>query len=219
MWKAINNMAAHDPELRSSLNRNALSWRIILHSLQTTTFIALGRLFDTDKRSLTTRSLLIECSQNIEEFSKPRLTERKVAAGLDPALLEDYMTRTYEPCPADFESKLKKLDGWSKVFRDRYQPIRHKLFAHRDVEYLGKEDDLFGQTDFMEIESMLGFLHAIDRFIWELLNNGARHELNYFTFPDEARVLKDGQSLLQTLSKSQFSHTHRTAQGGGHPRA
>ena len=45
-WKNIRNIAASDKKVHHALNRNPLSWNIILISLQSTFFITIGRLLE-----------------------------------------------------------------------------------------------------------------------------------------------------------------------------
>jgi hypothetical protein len=52
-WRKIHNLAQHDKSIYSILKRNALSWNLILHSLQCTFFISLGRILSTDRNSLS----------------------------------------------------------------------------------------------------------------------------------------------------------------------
>ena len=77
-WKNINNIAVGDEKTYHALSRNALSWTIILYSLQSTFFIAIGRLFDKDERSFSVHAFLRTCIKNIDQFSKDALRERKI---------------------------------------------------------------------------------------------------------------------------------------------
>ena len=79
VWKHINKIASDKAEVRHALNENALSWRVITHSLQTTFLITLGRLFDNDDRSLTAEKLLNMCKANIGQFGGEALKVRKLA--------------------------------------------------------------------------------------------------------------------------------------------
>ena len=73
----IHNIAAGDKKVHRALNRNPLLWTIILYSLQSTFFITIGRLFDTDKRSFSVDTFLRACIKNIDQFSKDALRERR----------------------------------------------------------------------------------------------------------------------------------------------
>ena len=45
-WKAFNNVASSDEDVYRAINETALTWNTITHSLQSTLFITLGRLFN-----------------------------------------------------------------------------------------------------------------------------------------------------------------------------
>lgn len=203
MWKSIHEATA-DADILEAMNRNALSWRVVLHALQTTYFIALGRLFDPDPRSLSVHKLLRLASDHSEEFSRERLRERKLALGFDDlGELERYLAATYEPIPGDFDVLLPKADAMTLVFKEKYQPIRHKLLAHRDLAHLSSAAVLYQGTDVGEVEALLLFAYAIECYVRELLNNGRKYDLGYFTCRDHERVEADVARLLDSLVRTE----------------
>ena len=80
VWKGFNNIASADKEIYWAINENALSWNIITHSLQSTFFITLGRLFDIDGEAFSVHSLLRSSIDNIDQFSLDNLRQRKIKA-------------------------------------------------------------------------------------------------------------------------------------------
>jgi hypothetical protein len=199
VWKSINNVAAEDKSYITALNRTPLSWQVITHSLQCTFFIGLGRIFDRDKDSFSIYNLLKGCTENIAEFSRPALRARKCGDEPEPKWLDEYMASTYEPSADDFVCLDAEVEKWSEIFKSIYKPLRHKIFAHKDIKYLDEAHLLFSKTNIGEIEEMLGFLHAIDRYIWELLHNGRKCDLNDFVQDEEERVRLDVKSLLESI--------------------
>jgi hypothetical protein len=111
------------------------------------------------------------------------------------------MASTYEPEAADFVCLEAEIEKWGEIFKKIYKPLRHKIFAHKDLKYLEESHLLFSKTNIGEIEGMLCFLHAIDRYVWELLHNGRRYNLNEFIQDEEERVLLDVKTLLESLRK------------------
>ncbi len=77
-WKSINNTASNDSSIHKSINSNALSWNIILHSLQTTFFISIGRIFDTNSQSCSIHLLFRQCKKSIKDFEKYSICKRKI---------------------------------------------------------------------------------------------------------------------------------------------
>ena len=76
-WKEINNRAASDNLVLRGLNEHADFWNIALHSLQSTFFLGIGRLFDSDKVSFSVDWLLKLCADNVAEFSRPAAGESR----------------------------------------------------------------------------------------------------------------------------------------------
>ena len=52
-WRMLNHRVADDQKLLMALNRTALSWIVIRHSLFVSLFITLGRIFDIDDKSFS----------------------------------------------------------------------------------------------------------------------------------------------------------------------
>ena len=60
-WKSIHNIVSADKEIFKSINTNALSWNLLLHSLQATFIITIGRIFDTDPNSFSVHKVFRCC--------------------------------------------------------------------------------------------------------------------------------------------------------------
>ena len=104
-WKHLNNAGFNDRAVRRGLNRNAATWNVITHSLQTTFFITIGRLFDIDGDAFSVHAFLRFCIDNVEQFDSQHIRERKIADqnGIEPDWLDDYMERVYEAQEEDFQ--------------------------------------------------------------------------------------------------------------------
>lgn len=202
VWKSINNLAAADKGYLAALNKTPLSWQVITHSLQSTFFICLGRIFDQDKNSFSIYNLLKKCRENVVEFSKTALRVRKCGGGPEPEWLDDYMGNAYEPDTDDFDCLITEVEKWEEIYRTIYKPLRHKIFAHKDLKYIEDARLLFSKTNIGEIEEMLCFLHAIERYVWELLHNGRRYDLTDFKQEEEDIVRQDVYFLFESLKNS-----------------
>lgn len=200
-WKTINNLAASDQEVFRALNRHALSWRIITHSLQVTFFAALGRIFDRDARSVTVRRLLAVCKNEITQFSKLALEARRLkkANGVRPEWLNDYLQGVYEPDTTDFDALAQIASQHEGTYTSKYLPIRHKVIAHNDLATIGFKDALFSKTNIAEVEEILKFLHQVERVVAELHVNGRKTNLIQHTLDEERYVREDLEKLLGTL--------------------
>src|SRR5690606_6076906 len=93
LWKGINNIASDDRATFRGINEQALTWNTIAHSLQTTFFIAIGRLFDTDGDAFSIHAFLRGCIENLGDFDRPALRARKLALsnGVEPEWLASYV--------------------------------------------------------------------------------------------------------------------------------
>jgi len=199
--KTINKLAASDQKVFCVLNRNALSWRIIVHSLQVTFFAALGRIFDRDARSVSVHGLLGVCKKEITQFSKLALEARKLkeANGVRPEWLSDYLQGVYEADTTDFDALAQILCRHEETYTSKYQPIRHKVIAHNDLTTIGFKDALFSTTNIAEVEEILEFLHQVERVVAELHVNGRKTSLTQHTLDEERYVREDLEKLLAIL--------------------
>jgi hypothetical protein len=201
LWKGINNCAAGDREIYRGINEQALSWNTITHSLQTTFFIALGRLFDTDEDAFSVHSYLRSCIDNIDQFSDAELRKRKISGnnGRVPEWLDEYMKDAYVPTANDFQRLRGDLSKRQKQYEEIYRPIRNQIFAHKDADSMETVESLFGKTRIDQIEELLSFLYQIQEVVWQLLMNGRKTSVGDFAFTEEDHVVDDVRELLGRL--------------------
>lgn len=201
LWKGINNCAAQDRAIHRGLNEQALSWNIITHSLQTTFFIALGRLFDTDGNAFSAHAFLRGCIENIEQFGKDALRARKISlsGGKETEWLEEYMKDAYAPSPHDFQRLRGELSKRQAEYEEIYRPIRNQIFAHKDANAMESVEALFGKTRIDQIEGLLWFLYQMKEVVDQLLYNGRLTAIGDFDFSEEQHVVDDVRELLRRL--------------------
>ncbi len=200
-WKNIHNIAAKDDKIYHALNKNSLSWNIILHSLQSTFFITIGRLFDIDGKTFSVHTLLRACIENIDQFSKYALRERKIkSSGTDGlSWLDEYIEKSYQPNKEDFLKLKGEVSKRQKRYELIYRPIRHKVFAHKEFKEIRCIDELFKKAKIGEMQDLLCFLYQIERIIFQLLYNGRLMNVGDFTFNEEEYVMKDIAGLLDKI--------------------
>ena len=75
--RTFNHQVAIDPDIYAAINRHAGFWRVIAASLQTSTFITLGRLYD-DKGTRNIAELLEYSNEHIGIFSHATFIARKM---------------------------------------------------------------------------------------------------------------------------------------------
>ncbi|MCG9542548.1 hypothetical protein L1D37_02015 [Vibrio sp. Isolate33] len=174
-WKYVNSIASADKQILAALNRTPSSWNIFLHSLQTTTFISLGRIFDSNGGSFSIHRLARYCSKNINEFDRINLKSRKMD-GYDeePEWLEEYLNGAYYPNQGDMKRLKEEISGHKTTYETKFKPIRNKVMAHKDFSKIGKNEELFGKTNITELEGIISFCNQIKLGIQEQYWNGRK---------------------------------------------
>jgi hypothetical protein len=200
-WKAIKNNIASDREALTAINSNSLAWGIILYSLGCSFFVNLGRIFDTDSGAFSIFKLLQSCQTQIADFSKDQLRLRKLALGLDPDSLDNYISSAYEATAKDFRIIREEVSKRANLFQKIYQPIRHKIYAHKEIEIIESHQQLFDKTQIGQVQEMLSFLYGVEQFVFELYHNGRKTDHAKFKCDDEDRTIKDIASLMGKIKR------------------
>lgn len=204
LWKGINNCASQNRAIHRGLNEQALSWNTITHSLQTTFFVVLGRLFDTDGDAFSVHAFLRNCIENIDQFGPGPLRARKVEScggGEEPDWLDDYMAEVYVPEEQDFQRLRGELSKRQAQYEEIYRPIRNQVFAHKDAGAMENVEALFGKATISQIEELFWFLYQIQEIIFDLLFNGRLTEIGDYGFTEEGRIVEDVCEMLNRLSR------------------
>ena len=200
-WKNIQNIAKEDKNILSALYENPLSWDIILHSLQSTFFITISRLFDKDGRAFSVHTLLRTCIENIDQFSKYALRERRIKSSNTDKLswLDKYIEDSYQPNKEDFLKLKGEVSKKQKLYDSGCKPIRDKIFAHKELEGIKKVDELFRKVMIDKTQDILCFLYQIEMIIFEILYNGRLMNVGHFPFNEEEFIMKDIMGLLNKI--------------------
>jgi hypothetical protein len=201
-WKNIKKIVSSNKEIRTAINRNKISWSIILHSLQITFFITLGRIFDKDHRSFSIHTLINTCINNIDQFSKEQLKERKTKGWNkdDLSWIDEYIKNSYQPKIGDFLELQEEISKKNNIYEEKYKPIRHKVVAHKDLKKINNVEELFVKINTSEVEEILCFLHQIEMIIWDLYSNGRLEKIGHYRFNEEDYVIEDINILLNKIT-------------------
>jgi hypothetical protein len=199
----IQNRTASEEELLNALNRTPLSWIFTRHSLQVTLFITLGRVFDVDNDAFSVDDLLKCCIEEIDIFEPENLRTRKIAdiKGSEPEWLPEYIAKAYKPTAEDFNRLRGEVAKRRRVFEEVYRPIRHKLIAHNDKEYMDKADELWAETNIQELEEIIWFLHDLKETMFNTFHNGSKPDL-IGREPDIDFYERDFRELLDTVKSA-----------------
>ena len=176
-YLSIHAVAGEHKEVHRLLNTAPLFWNTALGALQTSTFIALGRVFDQNSKHNVDRLIKIAQS-NMDIFSKESLAGRK-RRGSDNAdeWLDEYLRDVYVPNADDFRRLRRHIAKRRKIYERDYRNIRHKIFAHKVVSEKGEMHALFGKTNIRELQKLLIFLRRLHEALWQLYHNGRKPTL------------------------------------------
>jgi hypothetical protein len=183
-YLTINRLAVADRKIYNKLQRAAHFWTLNTYALQTTFFIAFGRIFDERKDCLSIQKLIRATIANPAFFSKTALRARRRKnenmTGPDPAYLVKYVSQAWEPSAADLAPLLTALTPHQVKFTAIYQPIRHTYFAHRGMASQKAIETLFGKTLKKDVVEILKFLHTALWAIHEMAWNAEQPNLTNF---------------------------------------
>lgn len=204
MPKTIHLIISADKSLYAEVNCNALFWQTLLNSCQVNLFITLSRIFDSNEKSYSIRHLLQACVHHMELFSKDHLYRLKLKA-LSSEAAEKYVRDLPDELATDLDFRLltMQVESCIEIFRKNYKNIRNKLFAHRDLSYLGKEKELFSKTMIGEIEAILDFLNRGAQALFDLYHNGRSLDVNLTESTDyKERIIEHTEKVLKSLQQS-----------------
>lgn len=188
-WDATHAIAAKDKSVVRLLNQAPLFWNTALGSLQTSTFVTLGRVFDPDSSNHSVTRLVAFAHKNLDIFSKEALAvrKRKDSPNADEWLPE-YLENAYVPTNDDFRRLKRHVALRRKTYQDKYRPVRHKVYAHRGEVTKPEISALFSKIDLRELRQLLVFLGRLYETLWELYYNGRKPLLRKARF-SVARIL------------------------------
>jgi hypothetical protein len=194
-YMEVHKFASEGSENYEKINRNADFWNIVLYGLQTTWFIALGRIFDRSSSAHSIKDFLATTIAHKGLFSKRALADRKrKAARGEPSWLDDYLKTAWEPSTADLEGIAAAIKPAEAKYGERYKAIRDRVFAHRDPSKLAAS--LFENTLVSDIEDILFTLNEIMLAIFQLLENGSQYPIGTGNRSYADRVVGETRSAL-----------------------
>ncbi len=180
----IHALAADDREVFQKYNRFAEFWSLCTYALQTTFFVSLGRIFDPRRDTLSIHKLVKATVDNHVFFSKEALRElkRRQSHPTNSELpwLEDFVSNAWEPKAGDLDFIQAALKPHADKFTVIYQPIRHKVYAHKSTGDDAAISVLFAKTRVADITEILCFLDTLVEGIRHMAWNGVRPDLSNF---------------------------------------
>lgn len=163
--------------------------------------MALGRVFDSDRRSHSIHRLLQEMTKHPEYFARDALANRKrdPLPGPDPDYLADYLKGVFEPDKATLEKLEEALAPISYKYQKNLEPIRNKLFAHRDILDRAGLNTITSRGLIVDIEEILHSIHHLSACIFQLIHNGRKPELGCGVYDYRTRAKEVTEGALKRL--------------------
>ena len=176
-YLAVHAVAREHKEVLLLLNRAPLFWNTALGALQTSTFIALGRVFDQQSKHNVDRLLKI-AQANMSIFSKEALAGRKHRGSTNAdEWLEEYLSGVYVPNANDFRRLRRNVAQRRRVYESNYRALRRQIFAHKEVSAKKDVQELLDKTNVRELQQLLIFLGQLHEALWQLYHNGRKPTL------------------------------------------
>jgi hypothetical protein len=197
IWRTVHAAARRSRRVYDMLNRNAGFWVVALGSIQANSLIALGRIFDTGKRTHNVRRLLKLAQGSPAIFSKPAVQQRKskILAN-NTNLLENYMRNVHDPSPADFKRLQSFVDARRKVYERCYKQLRDKRYAHLERTNIS---GLAAQTGLRELARLVTDLTKLHHVLWHWQQNGVRPRTSRLRGTAGKQIRRDTLKFLQSL--------------------
>ena len=170
----LHQLAGQDREISDRLTVHAMFWNGISGGLQTASFTALGRLYDTRAGTHNIGELLKFVRNYRGIFSETALANRKMASGLP----SDDATRFAQEAEGLEERDVAKVIDEAAAFQAYYErkvrPIRHQVFAHAGALTANEREELFAHLDLRQYQELVLFPLRLHRALRELYHNGQR---------------------------------------------
>lgn len=187
------------------VNPHAGFWNGVLASLQTSGFIALGRLYDRDSSDHTIHALLDFLGTYPGLFRPSALEERKLRAGMSTDQAREFVSDAASLTPGRLADIREEFERYRSLYESNVQPIRHAVFAHAGRISREERDALFTKVFTRELERMVVFPLRLHRALFQLYRNGREPFLE-----SPPTVITDVLADLPGDSTSSWEHLHAT---------
>lgn len=174
----FDHLAATNNKTFERINGHSAFWNGILGALQSSAFVALGRIYDNDRRSNSALQLLRFAETNLGIFKRSFLEKRTVRAGLSESQATVYASEAYELPRGGLTSLRVELDANRQFYVNRIQPIRHNVIAHAGRLTKEDRDDLFKKLFIRELESVAVFPLRLYEALYKLYFDGREPQLD-----------------------------------------
>ena len=199
----IQDCARRDESVLNAIQYDALFWKVQVHALQSALFTALGRIFDISGDAYSIHKLMRDTGQHFTLlFSHEALRARKAKLNLPPQDLDNYFVGLWRPDPLAVKALRKALAPHVKRYSDVYLPLRNQCFAHTLVVDRNVVNNLFANTNRLELEKTLLFAREVVALIQEMYLNGGEPKLGNLVHERyRAEIRRSASNVLGRLGQ------------------
>jgi len=209
---AIQHAASKSKKLLSRLNNTPTFWLSCSAALQSSAYISLGRIFDTNSKYNVT-ALLDAMETNLDLFQREGLASRKRnGSEIDPPWLSEYLEGASYPTIKDVNRLRAMVEKYRVIYEQAVKPARNKYLAHREKEEHAEVKALFARGTVRDLWRLTTFLHQLYEVLWEQLHNGRRpvfrslrhsvksiYDASYHRTSPHEHMVSDVKKLMQFL--------------------
>lgn len=202
MFKTIDDFAAENELHLRRINEAASFWIVSRKALYSAFMIAIGRIFDCDKRSFSIHKLQKDVVACPERFSTSALAKRKRnQPDFKEEWLPDILKDAWEPTVAELEHFRDALVPARAKYDEVYGRLRHKTIAHSDMDREGITP-FIDKSRMGDIEDILYVLNDLLSCLQHSANNGTRLEPGIRTYDYADRIVATTRQALIRLTGS-----------------
>lgn len=174
----LDHIVGSDPDLLSRINEHPNFWNGVGGGLQAATFVALGRIYDSDSGTRSAAELLRHAKKWPGIFSRRALEARKVGEGLSAADAKAYAAEAFELPKSGGLVALEKAFGVKQRFyRDKAKRIRDEVFAHSGMITPEERSAFFAGLFLRQFWDLAVFPLRLHEALWQLYRNGRQPDL------------------------------------------
>ena len=168
----LHHFFGGDTDLFDRVNEHAGFWNGVLAALQTSGFIALGRMYDQDGGAHTIHALLRFIEDFTGLFRPVALELRRQAAGMTAEDARSFAEGTWTLKTSDLPPIRDEFEHFRQLYKANVEPIRHKVFAHAGRINRQELSELFTKVFLRDLERMVVFPLRLERALFGLYANG-----------------------------------------------
>lgn len=195
LGSSINFIANQNRALVPILDRDAGFWNTVLGAMQTSSIVALGRIYDSRKDVLSADKLVKHVTTYPGIFSRVALAARKGSS---------YAANAFEPRAADFTPLQEALDQYTGLYESTIGPIRHKVFAHAGNITDAEMYEMFQNVPRTDYERLSVFPLSLWNALFQLYYNGEAPVLDSMT-TDLATLVANPPGAQEITSEHRYA--------------